>query len=141
MLWFVLGMGYATIELFFRGYTYVQMLWIGGLAGVLVGLLDDHPAYYNRTMWQQCFLGTLITLAVELVSGYIVNIRLRLGIWDYSTMPYNFYGQICMPTAVAWFFLMPLAIYADDWLRWKLFYERRPKGGLIANYIRLFKGK
>ena len=140
-LWFVLGMCYTTIELFVRGVTYVQMLWIGGLAGVLIGLLDKQPAYYNRRMWQQCFLGTLITLAVELCSGYVVNIKLHLDIWDYSSMPYNFYGQICLPTAIAWFFLMPLAIYADDWLRWKLFYERHPNGGILANYIRLFRGK
>jgi uncharacterized membrane protein len=141
ILWFVLGMCYTTIELFVRGVTYVQMLWIGGLAGVLIGLLDKQPAYYNRRMWQQCFLGTLITLAVELCSGFVVNIKLHLNIWDYSKMPYNFCGQICLPTAIAWFFLMPLAIYADDWMRWKLFYERHPTGGILANYIRLFSGK
>jgi uncharacterized membrane protein len=141
VLWFVLGMCYTTIELLFRGVTYVQMLWVGGLVGLLVGLLDKHPAYYNRRMWQQCFLGTLITLVIEFCSGVILNIKFHLGIWDYSGVPFNFCGQICFRAAVAWFFLMPLAIYADDWLRWKLFYERRPSGGLLANYIRLFRGK
>jgi len=60
VLWILLGMGYTTLELLFRGVTYVQMLWIGGLVGVLVGLLNEHPAYYNRLMWQQCLLGTII---------------------------------------------------------------------------------
>lgn len=141
MLWFVLGMCYTTIELLFRGYTYVQMLWVGGLCGLLVGLLDSHPAYYNRLMWQQCFLGTMITLAIEYTSGWILNIKLHLNIWDYSDVPYNLHGQICLKTAVAWFFLMPLAIYTDDWLRWKLFNEPRPRGGILYSYIRLFTFK
>jgi uncharacterized membrane protein len=141
VLWFLLGMCYTTIELLFRGVTYVQMLWVGGLCGLLVGLLDHHPAYYNRLMWQQCFLGTLITLVIEFTSGYILNIKLHLGIWDYSSAPHNLYGQICLKCTIAWFFLMPFAIYADDWLRWKLFLEHRPQGGVLANYIRLFKGK
>jgi hypothetical protein len=51
VLWFVLGMCYATLELIIRGYTYIQMIWIGGLAGLLIGLLDQHKAYYNRLMW------------------------------------------------------------------------------------------
>lgn len=141
VLWFTLGMCYATVELFFRGYTYIQMLWIGGLAGALIGLLDSHPAYYNRYMWQQCFLGTLITLAIEFVSGLIFNEWLHLNLWDYDCFHYNFHGQICLRTALAWFLLMPFAIYVDDWLRWKLFSEPKPEGSLLHNYAILFKGK
>jgi uncharacterized membrane protein len=141
VLWFVIGMCYATVELLYRGYTYVQMIWIGGLAGVLIGLLDCHPAYYNRRMWQQCFLGTLIALAIECGSGLILNRWLHLHIWDYSCLRYNFRGQICLRAAVAWFFLMPFAIYLDDWLRWKLFSEPKPAGGILHNYGLLFRGK
>jgi uncharacterized membrane protein len=141
ILWFVLGMCYVTLELIFRGYTYRQMIWIGGLAGLLIGLLNQHRAYYNRLMWQQCFLGTLITLAVEFAGGCIFNLWLHLKIWDYSSMPFNLYGQICLQMAAEWFFLMPLAVYLDDWLRWKLFNETPPIGGLLTNYIALFKGK
>lgn len=138
ILFFVLGMCYTTIELFVRGFTFVEMLFVGGLAGVLIGLLNNRPAYYNRKMWQQCFLGTIITLIVEFTSGYILNIKLSLGIWDYSGEKYNFMGQICLKTAIAWFFLMPFAIYADDWLRWKIFGEKHPEGSILTNYIRLF---
>lgn len=141
VLFFILGMCYTTIELFARGYTYLQMLFVGGLCGVLIGLLNSKPAYYNRMMWQQCFLGTLITLAVEFVSGMILNKWFKLNIWDYTYLPYNFCGQICLRTAILWFFLMPFAIYADDWLRWKLFNEPKPIGNVLTNYIRLITFK
>ncbi|CDZ23863.1 putative membrane protein [[Clostridium] cellulosi] len=141
VLWILLGMGYTTLELLFRGVTYVQMLWIGGLVGVLVGLLNEHPAYYNRLMWQQCLLGTIITDVIEFISGYVLNIVLHRNIWDYSSMPYNFHGQICLFMTIAWFFLMPFAIYADDWLRYKLFDEEKPEGNVLYNYKRLFTGK
>lgn len=140
-MFFILGMCYATLELLYRGFTYRQMIWVGGLAGLLVGLLDAHPAYYNRLMWQQCLLGTVITLVVEFTSGCIFNLWLHLHIWDYGKVPHNLYGQVCFRAAVMWFFLMPLAIYVDDWLRWKLFGERLPNGSILTNYKRLFTGK
>jgi hypothetical protein len=40
--------------------------------------------------------------------------------------------------AVEWFFLMPFVIYADDWLRWKLFNDPHPSDGILKNYIKLF---
>lgn len=141
VLFLILGMCYSTIELFVRGFTFVEMIFVGGIAGVLIGLLNDHPAYYNRRMWQQCFLGTIITLIVEFVSGYILNIVLQRGIWDYSGIPYNFMGQICLKTAIAWFFLMPFAIYADDFIRWKFLGEEKPEGNVFTNYIKLFTFK
>lgn len=59
-------------------------------------------------MWQQCLIGTLITLVIEFVSGYILNIKLGLDIWDYSSIPFNLMGQICLPYGILWFFLCRL---------------------------------
>ncbi|MFO7161082.1 MAG: hypothetical protein DIU81_006275 [[Clostridium] cellulosi] len=140
VLWFVLGMCYATVELLWRGVTYLPMIWVGGLCGLCVGLLNQHPFFCGCRMWQQCLIGTLITLVIEFVSGYILNIKLGLDIWDYSSIPFNLMGQICLPYGILWFFLMPFAVYLDDWLRWKLFYEKKPRGGPLANYVMLFTG-
>lgn len=141
ILWFVMGICYALIEILFRGFTFLQMIWIGGLCGVLVGLLNEFSAFKTSRIWQQSLIGTGITLVIEFVSGYICNIRLREHLWDYSRVPLNFMGQICLRTAIAWFFLMPLAIYVDDWLRWKLFNQKKPRGGLLENYKLLVYGK
>lgn len=137
ILWLLLGVAYSQLELFFRGFTYVQMTFIGGLCGALIGLLDAHPAYYNRTMFQQCVLGTLIVLLIEYISGYLFNIKLGMDIWDYTCLPCNLRGQICLPTAVIWFFICPLAVWLDDYLRFRLFAERKPESPL-RHYIRLF---
>lgn len=141
ILWFVMGILYALIEILFRGFTFLQMIWIGGLCGVLVGLLNEFSVFKARLIWQQSLIGTAITLLIEFVSGYICNIRLREHLWDYSRVPFNFMGQICLRTAIAWFFLMPFAIYVDDWLRWKLFNQKKPDGGPLENYKLLIYGK
>ena len=137
VLWFVMGMCYTQIELFARGVTYLPMTFIGGIAGVLIGLIDKHPAYSCLKMWQHCLLGMLIVLDVEFLSGYICNMRLHMNLWDYSGYPYNLDGQICARLAAAWFLLTPLAAWMDDYLRWKLFGEKKPKS-VWNNYLRLF---
>jgi uncharacterized membrane protein len=141
ILWFVLGMCYATVELLWRGVTYLPMIFVGGLCGLCVGLLNQHPIFCDRRIWQQCLIATALTLFIEYVSGYILNIRLGLHIWDYSSMPLNLNGQICLLYAALWFLLMPFAAYLDDWLRWKLFDEAQPPGRVLQNYKELFTGK
>jgi Predicted membrane protein len=137
LLIFVMGMLYMVLEGLWKGWTNIFMLPIGGSCGFLVGRLNEHPAFYNRKMWEQCIIGTLIVLIIEFFSGMILNLLLRLHLWDYSDMWGNFYGQICIPYALLWFVLIPLTIYADDYLRYRLFGEVEPKG-LLYNYKLLF---
>ena len=69
--------------------------------------------------------------------GVILNIWLKLDIWDYSREPFNLYGQICLFYALIWFLLVPFNIYVDDYLRYRLFGEKKPEG-LFQNYKDLF---
>lgn len=128
------------IEILWRGHTDISMMVVGGLCGFLVGRLNEHPKFYERKMWEQCLTGALITLCIEFISGMILNVWLKLNIWDYSGEFGNVYGQICLPYAGWWFLLMPLAIFTDDWLRYKLFGEKKPSG-LIEYYMDLFTNK
>ena len=43
---------------------------------------------------------------------------LGLGVWDYSNQPGNVLGQICPAFGLLWFFIMPLAIWAEDTTRY-----------------------
>jgi uncharacterized membrane protein len=126
ILGFVMGMFYFTAEGFWRGWTNIVMLFVGGLCCVLIGLLDEYPDKFRLKLWQQCILGTVIILAIEFVSGVILNIWLKLHIWDYSKSFGNVKGQVCVPYALLWFMLTPIAIWLDDFLRWKLFGEEEP---------------
>ena len=113
--------------------------FVGGLCSFLVGKLNEHPTFYNRKMWEQCLIGTAITLFIEFISGLILNVLLGFHIWDYSNTWGNIYDQICLPYSILWFLLMPLAIYIDDYLRYILFLEEKPLG-LLNNYKNLFSG-
>lgn len=122
----IMGVVYFVLEGLWRGWTNIAMLFIGGICGVLVGLLNERPGYYKLKIWQQCLIGTLIILCVEFVSGLVLNVWLGLHLWDYSNIWGNLYGQVCLPYAALWFLLTPFAIWLDDFLRAKLYKEGEP---------------
>ena len=137
LLIFIMGALYMILEGLWRGWTHISMLFVGGLAAFFIGRLNQHPKFYDRKMWQECLIGTFIILILEFTSGMILNAWLGLDIWDYSNEPFNVRGQICLPYAILWFLLVPFAIYVDDYLRYKLFGEKKP-AGLLKNYKDLF---
>ena len=66
---------------------------------VLIGILDevqDHPP-----LWLQMLEGAAIVTVLELLVGLVVNRWLGWNVWDYSDMPLNLWGQVCLPFAVA----------------------------------------
>lgn len=136
-----MGIMYMGIEILWRGHTNISMGVVGGLCGFFVGRLNEHHGFYQMKMWRQSYIGTIIALVIEFISGLILNVWLKLNIWDYSNEPGNLYGQICFTYAFLWFCLMPFAIYTDDWLRYKLFGQAEPKEGLLGYYKDLITNK
>ena len=88
---------------------------------MLVGLINEITP--KMPMWLQCLLSMIIIVTIEFLSGCVLNLWLGLGVWNYSNMPFNILGQICLPFSIIWFFLSYIAIKLDDWLRKKLFNE------------------
>lgn len=126
-LWACMGAAYMVMEGLWRGgWTHVAMFAVGGVCGVAVGALNQFPRFFNLRIFWQSFLGTVIVLCVEFFSGCILNLWLGLGIWDYSLKPGNIAGQICPAYAGLWLFIMPFAIWFEDWLRWRLWNEDPP---------------
>ena len=116
---------YMGIELIYRGHTHWTMGILGGLCFIVVGLINEFLSW-DTPLWLQGVIGAIIITSLEFVFGLVLNIRLGLGIWDYSQMPFNLLGQICLPFSVAWFLLSILAIILDDCLRCWLFKEEKP---------------
>ncbi len=77
-------------------------------------------------LWKQMLIGACIVTFMEFISGYIINIKLGWQVWDYSNLPFNIMGQICLPFSIIWFFISLVAIVVDDYLRYCLFKEERP---------------
>ena len=68
-----------------------------------------------------------IITAVEFLVGLVVNVWLKFNVWDYSKLPYNVMGQVCLLYTNLWFFLSLPAILFDDYLRYFLLKEERPR--------------
>lgn len=120
MIWAALGAVYVAFETLFRGYSHPSMFVVGGICGVLVGAINQIPRFYRAPVIVQSVIGALIVLAVEFVSGCVLNLWLGLNVWDYSNQPGNVLGQICPVFGLLWFFIMPLAIWAEDTARWMI---------------------
>ena len=128
-IWAALGAVYVALEILFRGRSHPAMLIVGGLCGVLVGAINQRPGFYRAPVIVQAMIGALIVLAVEFVSGCVLNLWLGLDIWDYSNQPGNVLGHICPVFGLLWFLIMPLAIWAEDTARWLIWaYERAVYG-------------
>lgn len=125
------GLIYVLIELLYRGRSHWSMFLVGGICFVLIGGLNNWFPW-NWSILRQMGISAAIVTAVEFVSGILLNMVLNLDVWDYSNMPFNIYGQICLPFTVIWFFLSFLAIVADDFLRWLWFWERFPEYHLFT---------
>lgn len=108
------------------GYANIVMLPIGGMCGLAVGGINQIPRFYKMPVFIQLLVGASIILIVEFAAGLILNVWLGLEIWDYSTMPGNILGQICLPFALLWLLLMPFCLWLEDHLRWGFWQERQP---------------
>ncbi len=101
------------------------MFCLGGLCFVLIGLINELIPW-GMPLWQQALIGAGIITSLEFLTGCIVNLALEWHVWDYSGMPGNVLGQICLPYSLLWVLVAVLAIILDDWLRYLIFDEERP---------------
>ena len=126
ILFLIGGWLYYCIEIMWRGHSHWTMAVVGGICFVIIGGLNDYIPW-EMPIWQQAGIGALFVTAMELVVGIPLNLMLGLHIWDYSDMPLNFLGQICLPFSLLWVALSVLCIFVDDALRWRLFHEEKPR--------------
>lgn len=127
------GLLYILIELLWRGRTHWTMFIVGGLCFVLVGLVNE-IFEWDMSLIKQMFISAIWITIVEFDAGIILNGGYNLNIWDYSHMPFNIWGQVCLPYTILWFFLSLPAIVLDDYLRYWIFGEDKP-------YYTLFKSR
>ena len=125
LLFFIGGFAYCSVEILFRGFSHISMLIAGGICFILIGLINEiFPAQIS--LISQMVLSSIIITLVELDAGLIVNVWLKLNVWDYSNQAYNFMGQICLLYSNIWFLLSLPAILMDDYLKYYLLGEERP---------------
>lgn len=69
---------------------------------------------YQLNFMLKCLIGMLIITGIELLFGVVFNILLDEKVWDYSRVPLNFLGQICLPFSIAWFGLSGIVFKVLD---------------------------
>jgi len=106
------GVGYGIIELLWRGHTHITMIFAGGVCFLVFELIAKKMK--DRPIWLKATLGALAVSSVELLFGIVFNLALGLDVWDYSSVPLNFLGQICLPFAFLWAGLSALCIPLAD---------------------------
>ena len=124
------GALYIVIELLWRGYSHWTMFILGGICFFYIGLINEEFTW-DMPLVKQMFIGAIVITMWEFLFGIIVNGVYNLNVWDYSNMPFNFLGQICLPYSILWFFISLPAIVLDDYLRHWLFGEEKPHYRLI----------
>ncbi|MEM1483695.1 hypothetical protein V6615_02330 [Oscillospiraceae bacterium PP1C4] len=121
------GLTYYLIEILWRGRSHAAMMAVGGACFVLIGLINESILRRGMPLVLQMTIASGIVTIVELIAGVILNLWLKLDIWDYSNLPLNLWGQICLPFVLAWFALSLVCIVLDDRMRYWFFGEDKPK--------------
>lgn len=124
--WICGGVLYGCLEILWRGYTHPSMILLAALLCVPLDIANEHMPW-ELPLWLQAVAGGLCVTAAELAAGLILNIWLRLGVWDYSALPFNLWGQICLQYAVLWCLLAGPVIVMFDWLDYWLCGGERPR--------------
>ena len=124
VIFYIGGMFYCTVELLWRQWTHGSMFLLGGLCFYLVGGLNKR---FRMPVLAQMLLGALIVTFFEFWTGILVNRVMHLNVWDYSHVPMNFMGQICVPFTLMWIPVSGIGIFCEDYLRHALFHEPLPK--------------
>lgn len=123
-LFLVGGLIYIIIEFLWRGRTHWAMFIVGGICFALIGLVNEIFTWDMPLVQQQAISVIMVTI-IELLVGLLINCNYT--IWDYRDMPLNIMGQICLPYSILWFFLSLPAIILDDYLRYWIFGEEKPR--------------
>lgn len=103
LLYLIGATGYYALEVAFRGHSHWSMAICGGLCLCLIFLANRR--LLRLPLLLRALVGALIITAVEFAAGCLLNLHLGWHVWDYSSLPYNLWGQIAPLYSALWFAL------------------------------------
>lgn len=115
--WVCGGLAYMGLELLWRGHTHWTMGVLAACLCVPLDIANEHMPW-EMPLWLQAICGGLTVTGAELAAGLMLNVWLGLGIWDYSKMPLNLWGQVCPQFTALWCLLCMAVIPMFDWLEY-----------------------
>lgn len=121
ILFLIGGRIYTCIEVLWRGFTHWTMFILGGSCFVIMGLLNEYKFSWKMSLLKQSLISAVIITVFEFFTGCIVNLWLGWNVWDYSGLPFNLLGQICLYYFLLWIPLSVVGIILDDWIRYLVY--------------------
>lgn len=121
ILFYIGGALYTLMEVLWRGHTHWTMYVLGGMCFVIIGLLNEYKFSWKGSLFVQSLIGAAVITGLEFITGCIVNRWLGWNVWDYSNLPFNLLGQICLYFSLLWLPLSTVCIVSDDWIRYGLY--------------------
>ena len=121
VLFLIGGVLYYLIEILWKGSSHWSMFILGGVCFVIMGLLNEYKFSWKDSLLKQSIISACIITVFEFFTGCIVNIWLGWQVWDYSELPCNLLGQVCLYFFFVWILLSILGIILDDWVRYLIY--------------------
>ena len=127
---FIIGFtSFITIECVFHAllgegaYSWIISGLMGGVSLILIDKINDTWFGWDTQLLNQSFIGGILVTTIEFIVGTLDRLVLHLHMWDYSSIPFNYNGIICLPFSIAWCVLSILAIFIGDAVRYYIFGE------------------
>lgn len=111
------GFTYGTLEILWRGFTHPAMLALGGVCFFVVYCFEKKLKNKIILPIRSLYYALMIT-AAEFGCGLLLNVYLGLNVWDYSVLPYNFMGQICLGFFLLWYVLAIVCCFTTKIIRY-----------------------
>lgn len=92
---------YPTLEMIWRGRTHYSMALAGGVCLYLINKVCCEKMQ-GKHISSRCVAGSAIITGIELATGLVFNDLMGCNVWDYSNMPMNIMGQVCLPYSLLW---------------------------------------
>lgn len=113
------GYVYVCIELLWRGYSDISMMFCASIGVIPMIVLNNYYSY-ELDFAVQMGICSLFATGIEWITGLLVNTD--YSIWDYRNMPFaSPDGMVCVPYMILWGLLAALIIPLMDYIDWKLF--------------------
>lgn len=95
---------YITLEVLFRGYSFLLMGLSGAVAVLIIDQLNKKIPW-NVDLLIKGILGSVIITFIEMTVGLLDKYILHMNMWDYSCLWLDFQGVICPLFSFIWIFI------------------------------------
>ena len=124
-LWAIGGCLYYSFELIFRGFSHWTMFVLGGICFLFI-YIQGKIVKWKDSIFIQVIRCIIFVTSMEFITGIIVNKWLDLNVWDYSRLPFQLFGQICLPFMIIFSGLCVLGILISSQLAHWFYKEEKP---------------